>query len=180
MDVFIRALQFAAEKHRHQTRKDAMATPYINHPIQVAHLLWSVAKVRDIRILAAALLHDTLEDTNTTVEELQQLFGTEICAWVQEVSDDKNLPKALRKQLQVQHAPHLSTAAKLIKLADKIANIQDIGHSPPLEWSLERRLAYLDWSNAVVNGLHGVNHQLEQYFIHTLSAVRQQLSIINH
>lgn len=172
----LRALAFAAEKHCHQRRKDAAASPYINHPIAVASLLASVGEVQDDDILMAAVLHDTLEDTLTTVAELQTEFGGEVCAWVQAVSDDKTLPKEVRKQAQIDHAPHLPHAAKLIKLADKICNVQDVNAHPPADWSLARRLDYLTWAEAVVEGCRGTNLALEAQFDRCLAQARQHLT----
>jgi guanosine-3',5'-bis(diphosphate) 3'-pyrophosphohydrolase len=175
-DLFINSLQFSADKHRNQKRRDAAATPYINHPIQVAKILWHVGQVQDETILSAALLHDTLEDTDTQADEIESLFGADILGLVQEVSDDKSLPKSERKRLQIVHATTISSQAKLIKLADKIANIQDIGQAPPIGWSSERRLEYLDWGEQVVQGLRGINAALEAHFDETVKTVREQLT----
>lgn len=172
----LHALAFAAEKHCHQRRKDAAASPYINHPIAVASLLARVGEVQDDEILMAAVLHDTLEDTLTTVAELQTEFGEGVCRWVQAVTDDKTLPKAVRKQVQIDHAPHLPHAAKLIKLADKICNVQDVSAHPPADWSLARRLDYLTWAEAVVAGCRGTNAALEAQFDRSLAQARQQLT----
>src|SRR3954465_11479885 len=117
------ALHFAADKHRDQRRKDAEASPYINHPIEVAELLTRVGGVRDLVALQAAILHDTIEDTHTTPEELEGRFGARGRKVVEEVTDEKTLPKVDRKRLQIEHAPHLSPEARLVKLADKIANV---------------------------------------------------------
>lgn len=160
LSLLIKATAFAAEKHRNQRRKNPEASPYINHPIELAQTL-SEAGVQDIAVLCAALLHDTIEDTQTTAAELQAEFGTEISAIVLEVTDDKSLPKAVRKQLQVEHAPHSSDAAKLVKLADKICNLRDILRSPPAGWPLERQQAYFDWSAQILSGLRGSHPQLE-------------------
>jgi GTP diphosphokinase / guanosine-3',5'-bis(diphosphate) 3'-diphosphatase len=160
----LHALQFAAFKHRDQRRKDHAASPYINHPIALANVLWHEGGVREPRVLCAALLHDTVEDTETSAEELQKVFGRAIARVVLEVTDDKLLPKAERKRRQVDHAPHLSRAAKLVKLADKICNLRDIAASPPATWSLRRRRQYFDWAKNVVDGLRGVNRRLEAAF----------------
>lgn len=155
---------FAAQKHRDQRRKDADASPYINHPIAVANVLANEAGILDGATIAAALLHDTLEDTDTTVEELRGLFGDEITAVVLEVTDDKALPKADRKRLQIEHARHLSQRAKLVKLADKICNLRDVRLTPPADWPLERRREYVDWARRVVDGLRGTHGGLEALF----------------
>lgn len=161
--LLLKSVWFAAEKHRHQRRKDD-STPYINHPIQVAELLWQEGQVRDMVTIVGALLHDTLEDTATTAQEIRELFGDEVLALVQEVSDDKTLPKEQRKQLQIQHAPTVSARAKQIKLADKISNVCDLIDAPPQDWSLLRRRAYLEWSKQVVHGLRGINPLLESRY----------------
>jgi guanosine-3',5'-bis(diphosphate) 3'-pyrophosphohydrolase len=158
------ALQFAAFKHRDQRRKDHAASPYINHPIALANVLWHEGGVRDAGVICAALLHDTIEDTQTTAEEIENAFGLRIARMVLEVTDDKLLPKAERKRRQVEHAPHLSRGAKLVKLADKICNLRDVADSPPATWSLRRRRQYFDWAKNVVAGLRGTNRRLEQAF----------------
>ncbi len=162
--LLIDALAFAAEKHRNQRRKDAEASPYINHPIALARVLSIEGGVDDSVVLVAALLHDTIEDTETTYDELTEQFGNEIADVVREVTDDKSLLKPERKQLQIEHAPHLSRAAKLVKLADKIANLRDVADHPPSKWPLERRREYFDWAKRVVDGLRGAHARLEALF----------------
>lgn len=164
MNRLILALAFAAHKHRDQRRKDVAASPYINHPIALANVLANEAHVDDETVLVAAVLHDTIEDTDTAADELQRTFGPEVAAIVLEVTDDKSLPKAERKRLQIVHAGEISQRAKLVKLADKICNLRDIAHSPPAGWSLERQQAYFDWARAVVDGLRGVHPELERLF----------------
>jgi guanosine-3',5'-bis(diphosphate) 3'-pyrophosphohydrolase len=168
------ALRFAAEKHRQQRRKDG-DTPYINHPIEVAELLATRGGISDMAILQAAVLHDTIEDTETTGEELEMAFGPEVRNFVEEVTDDKSLPKAQRKQLQIEHAPHLSAGARQIKLADKISNIRSIGHCPPTDWPLTRCREYLVWAERVVTGLRGANAALEARFDEVLAESRRRL-----
>ncbi|MCS6992468.1 MAG: HD domain-containing protein [Anaerolineales bacterium] len=158
------AVHFAAFKHRDQRRKDQALSPYINHPLEVARLLWEVGSVREEATLIAAILHDTIEDTDTTPDDIRQTFGEDVLGLVLEVTDDKSLPKARRKQLQIETAPHLSLRAKLIKLADKISNVYDLLHSPPRRWSLERKQRYLLWTEQVVTGLRGVNPALEHRY----------------
>ena len=162
--MLIGALAFAADKHRNQRRKDAEASPYINHPIMLAKILSVEGGVEDGLVLCAAVLHDTIEDTETSYEELAGGFGREIADVVREVTDDKSLPKAERKQLQIDHAPQLSRAAKLVKLADKIANLRDVADHPPAQWPLERRREYFDWAKRVVDGLRGTHERLEAAF----------------
>ena len=125
------AIEFASRKHSTQRRKDGDASPYINHPIAVAHLLADTGGVTELVTLMAAVLHDTIEDTETTPSELAEHFGPIVLKVVEELTDDKTLDKAVRKQLQIEHAPHLSARAKAIKLADKIANLRDVMESPP-------------------------------------------------
>ena len=160
----ITALAFAADKHRNQRRKDASASPYINHPIALANLLLNEAGIEDQRVLIAAILHDTIEDTDTTEQELVKHFGKDVADIVVEVTDDKTLPKAERKRLQIEHAAHISRRAKLVKLADKICNLRDITASPPVGWSLDRKREYVDWAKAVVDRLRGVHPGLEHQF----------------
>ena len=161
---FIDALAFAAEKHRHQRRKDVDASPYINHPIELARVLSAEGDVTDRVPLLAALLHDTVEDTDTTEAELAARFGAAVAAVVMEVSDDTSLPKAERKALQVEHAAHLSREARLVKLADKICNLRDVASNPPAQWPIERRREYFDWGARVIDGLRGVHPGLEAVF----------------
>jgi guanosine-3',5'-bis(diphosphate) 3'-pyrophosphohydrolase len=162
--ALIDALAFAADKHRNQRRKDKEASPYINHPIALARILAVEAGVDEGVVLCAAVLHDTIEDTETSYAELADRFGAEIADVVSEVTDDKSLPKAERKQRQVDHAPHASRAAKLVKLADKIANLRDVADHPPAEWPLERRREYFDWAKRVIDGLRGTHARLEAAF----------------
>ena len=162
--LVVRALQFASIKHRHQRRKDGDQSPYINHPIALASVLAHEAGVTDPSVLAAAALHDTVEDTQTSLDELEAEFGAEIRALIAEVTDDKSLPKAERKALQIEHAAHASAKARQVKLADKICNLRDIAHSPPASWSLERKREYFDWAKRVVDALRGQNPKLEALF----------------
>ena len=162
--ALLRAASFAAEKHRGDRRKDADASPYINHPLALANLLANEGGVDDVDVLRAALLHDTIEDTQTTDEELREHFGAAVADIVLEVTDDKKLPKEERKRLQIVHAAHASHEAKLVKLADKICNVRDILGSPPAGWPLERKRAYIDWAAEVVAGVRGVNPALEAIF----------------
>jgi guanosine-3',5'-bis(diphosphate) 3'-pyrophosphohydrolase len=161
--LLLEAIAFAAEKHRHQRRKDAESSPYINHPIALASLLKREG-VDDVAVLCAALLHDTIEDTNTTADELRVLFGEVVTSVVLEVTDDKSLDKAERKRLQVLHAHALSDRAKLVKLADKICNVYDMVAAPPASWTLDRKREYLQWAKEVVDGLRGAHPDLEAIF----------------
>lgn len=169
----IDALSLAAEAHRHQRRKDADATPYINHPISLLHILAIEAGVTDPDVLCAAALHDYLEDCcgqegGHTVQQgldlLNTRFGPDVAAFVDAVTDDKTLPKPDRKRLQIEYAPHAPFGARLVKLADKIANLRDISNSPPADWSLERRQEYFDWAKRVADQLRGTHARLETLF----------------
>lgn len=171
----LQAISFAAKKHFKQKRKGADEEPYINHPLEVLNLLANVGKIEDYDVLIAAALHDTIEDTETSAEEIEKLFESEVCQYVLEVTDDKSLPKATRKQLQIEHAPHLSDGAKCIKLADKISNIRDVSENPPDGWSDERRLEYINWGERVIAGLRGANRNLENYFDELIKTARETI-----
>ncbi len=161
---FLQALTFAADKHRNQRRKGADQTPYINHPITVANILINEADITDECVLIAALLHDTVEDTDTTFEEIEQRFGKTVRDIVSEVTDDKSLPSPIRKQQQIDHAGGLSDRAKLLKLADKTANLRDMATVPPADWSAKRIDDYLEWGKTVIDQLRGRHAQLEALF----------------
>jgi len=163
-DLILRAVAFAAHKHRDQRRKDKDASPYINHPIALAKVLWEEGGVRDPAVIATALLHDTLEDTETTWQELRGEFGDEIADLVAEVTDVKWLKSDVRKRLQVSRAAHATDRAKLVKLADKICNLRDMAAHPPHSWSLERRRRYFDWAGEVIAQMRGVHPELERRF----------------
>jgi guanosine-3',5'-bis(diphosphate) 3'-pyrophosphohydrolase len=168
----LEAVSFAASRHRNQRRKGADRSPYVNHPIEVARELAATGGVGDVDVLLAALLHDTVEDTGTSPGELEERFGAAVRRLVEEVSDDKSLPKAERKRLQVERAAALSPGAKLIKLADKICNVREVTLNPPLDWSSARRSEYFDWAEAVVARLRGTNEALERAFDATLEMGR--------
>lgn len=171
----LRALSFAAEKHRHQRRKDAEASPYINHPIAVATVLAAEGDVFDDALLLAATLHDTVEDTQTTFSEIEENFGPVVAGLVREVTDDKSLDKAERKRLQIEHAATSSPGAKQLKIADKICNVRDVTGCPPASWPLQRRREYLTWSEKVVAGCRGVNPKLDQVFDEAIVCARDIL-----
>ena len=164
MNEFIRALVFAAAKHRDQRRKDPTAAPYINHPIAVANVLANEAGIADPVVLCAALLNDTIEDTKTTATELEEQFGQKVASVVLEITDDKSFQKPIRKQLQIDNAAQLSTEAKLVSLADKICNLRDTAVAPKVGWSTERTQAYFDWAAQVIAGVRGTNPKLEALF----------------
>ena len=171
LKLMIKALAFAADKHRDQRRKNVDASPYINHPISLADILCNEAHVTDVNVICGALLHDTVEDTETTAEELTTEFGQQISDIVMDVTDDKTIEdKQRRKRLQIEHAAHICDPAKLVKLADKISNLRDVANDPPSDWSLERRREYFDWAKRVIDQLRGVHPGLEDLFDQAYSA----------
>lgn len=155
------AIHFSANKHKDQRRKNKDKTPYINHPIEVCAILTECG-VTDVSTLQAAVLHDTIEDTKTSYDELQALFGYKVAAIVQECSDDKSLGKVQRKQLQIEHASSVSDEAKLVKLADKYSNLNSIFTDPPSEWSDSQRTGYFIWSYLIVEQQKGINEKLDK------------------
>ena len=162
--AFARAVAFATEAHRGQVRKGADADPYISHPLAVVAILADEAQIADWVTLCAAVLHDTVEDTGTTHGELVERFGREVADIVREVSDDKRFDKQVRKDLQIAHTAYASPRAKLVKLADKIANMRDILDRPPVGWSGDRKREYFDWASRVVLGIRGTHPDLESIF----------------
>ena len=173
--LITRALRFAAERHSNQRRKGQAKEPYVNHLAEVAELVAKATEGKDANLVAAALLHDTIEDTETVREELLTVFNNDIAQLVGEVTDDKSLPKQDRKNLQVTDASRKSTRAKLLKLADKTANLRSIANSPPENWNTERKRAYVDWATKVASGLKGVNPWLEGRFDDALKRAQQAL-----
>ncbi|MGB5291955.1 MAG: HD domain-containing protein [Lysobacterales bacterium] len=165
LKLLIKALSFAADKHRNQRRKNVDAFPYINHPISLVNILCNEVHITDVNVICSALLHDTVEDTETTEEELTAHFGKEISSIVMEVTDDQSITvRQKRKQLQIDHAPHISEPAKILKLADKISNLRDLAIDPPPSWSIARRREYFDWSKQVIDQLRGTHAELEALF----------------
>jgi len=162
VSLLLRAAAFAAHKHRAQRRKDAAATPYINHPLAVARALAEEGGIQDPEVLAAALLHDTIEDTETCYEELRGQFGERIADVVAEVTDTKFLGKRARKRLQLAKAGRASRAAQQVKIADKLCNLRDILALPPAGWTPARKREYFDWAKTVVDAVRGVNPRLER------------------
>lgn len=175
IELVFRALKFASLKHTRQRRKGGSDIPYINHPIEVATILSTVGSVHDADVLAAAILHDTVEDTDTTPDEIETEFGSHIRKIVMECTDNKELAKHERKRLQIETAPHKSQQAKLVKLADKISNVGAMATLPPADWSLERRREYLDWTEKVVSGLRGQCTALDQLYDSSLERARARL-----
>ena len=167
LSVLVKAMAFAALKHKDQRRKDVAASPYINHPVQLVDVLVHEGGITDLSTIVAAMLHDTIEDTDATPEEIELAFGVEVRLIVEEVTDDKSLDRIACKQNQVDRAPSLSHPARAVKLADKICNLRDIASNPPAGWPLDRRQAYFDWAKQVIDGLRGVHPALEAVFDET-------------
>jgi GTP diphosphokinase / guanosine-3',5'-bis(diphosphate) 3'-diphosphatase len=162
--LLLRAARFAAERHRDQRRKGIEESPYINHPFAVASALCDEGGVTDPELLAAALLHDTIEDTATTKEELRAAFGSRIAGIVAEVTDDKRLSRAVRKRLQVDQAAHVSKDAQQLKIADKLCNLRDVITSPPADWPMFRKYQYFEWAKEIVDQVRAANPLLAAKF----------------
>ena len=175
--ILLKAIEFASRKHSTQRRKDEEASPYINHPIVVTHLLADTGGITDLVTLMAAVLHDTIEDTATTPGELDDQFGQTVRKVVEELTDDRTLDKTARKGLQIEHAHRLSRRAKAIKLADKIANVRDVTEYPPANWDLSRRIEYLNWTEHVVAGCRGTNDALEKLYDEVLKKGRVKFRV---
>lgn len=162
------AASFAAEKHLRQRRKGDAAEPYVNHLLEVAALVSGAMQEPDPNLVIAALLHDTVEDAKVTRQELVDRFGEDVASLVMEVTDDKSLPKAERKRLQIVNAPHKSVRAQAIKVADKISNLRALQTSPPVDWDELRKREYVAWARQVVAGLTNPNPILMAEFEKTL------------
>jgi guanosine-3',5'-bis(diphosphate) 3'-pyrophosphohydrolase len=164
IQLLTKAMNFAAQKHIDQRRKGEAAEPYLNHLTEVAALLAEFTKGTDPVVVAAGILHDTIEDTQTTREELVREFGENVADIVCEATDDKSLHWAERKRQQIIHAAHASAEAKQIKMADKISNLRAILNSPPKGWDAERKLNYFIWAKKVVDNCRGANAGLAACF----------------
>lgn len=164
LHLLMRALNYAAEQHKAQRRKGNESVPYINHPIKVTAIITQFVPNAGDELIAAALLHDVVEDTDATIDDIKNRFGEKIASIVQEVTDDKSLAKAKCKQKQIDNAPHLSLNAKLIRISDKIANVRDIcGENIP-DWDYKTKIEYLNWAEEVVKGLGKFHDELEFTF----------------
>jgi guanosine-3',5'-bis(diphosphate) 3'-pyrophosphohydrolase len=175
VSLIVEAAAYASEKHLLQRRKGYDQLPYINHPLQVARHLADEGHVEDKYILASALLHDVVEDTETTVGDIEQQFGTKIASIVAEVTDDPELDKAGQRKEQIEKAPKLSPHAQMIKIADKTCNIRDLMNYP-INWDKKRKLDYVEWAGKVVDGVRGVHPRLEGYFDRTVQQARELFS----
>jgi guanosine-3',5'-bis(diphosphate) 3'-pyrophosphohydrolase len=173
--LIARAWNFSAERHAKQRRKGEAQEPYMNHPAEVAELVATATEGHDANLVAAAVLHDTVEDTATLLGELASIFNADIAGLVAEATDDKRLDKVERKRLQVEHASAKTARAKILKLADKISNLRSLVKSPPADWSLERKSEYLSWSRDVVQGLRGASAWLEARFDEAAETLERSL-----
>jgi guanosine-3',5'-bis(diphosphate) 3'-pyrophosphohydrolase len=161
------ALSYAAIQHRYQRRKGFNSIPYINHPIGVAGLIVNVASVNDILTIQGALLHDVVEDTGATLEDIKQHFGSDMMELVKELTDDTSLSSKKRKEIQAETAPQLSDKAKMIRIADKVCNLEDLMNYP-MGWPRKRKINYVKWSVQVYQGCKGVNENLDTLFQETV------------
>lgn len=173
------AYRFAADRHVGQRRKGEAAEPVVNHLAEVADLVARATGGSDVDLVAAAVLHDTVEDTDTTFEEIAGRYGARVAALVAEVTDDKTLPWIERKRLQVVTAANASQGAKVIKLADKTSNLRAMAESPPRNWSAARRADYLDWSRQVVANCRGANRWLEEQFDDAAAALAARVGLVD-
>lgn len=165
------AASFAARAHAQQKRKGAAAEPYINHLIEVAELVAASGHQADVNLIMACFLHDVVEDTPVTRQQLADLFGEDVASLVMEVTDDKTLPKETRKARQVETAHKKSPRAQTLKLADKISNLRSMLTSPPRDWDAKRKLEYFHWAQAVVSGFTSPNPYLLREFENTFQRI---------
>lgn len=172
----VRAAKFSGAAHRDQRRSNCTAEPYANHPLRVASLL-TEAGVTDPVVLSAALLHDVVEDTDVSLEEIEAGFGGRVARIVGEVSDDKSLPKQVRKQRQIEKAGRISREAKLVKLADKLDNLSDLLEATPVGWGRGRVERYFVWAGRVVDGLRGTNAVLEGRLDVVMGRVKEAMEL---
>jgi guanosine-3',5'-bis(diphosphate) 3'-pyrophosphohydrolase len=169
------AAELAARRHNGMARKGRANEPYINHLAEVANLLSTATDGRDAELVAAGWLHDTMEDTATTHDELAQRFGLRVAGLVTEVTDDMSLPKSERRRRQIVDAPHKSAGAKLIKIADKISNVRARIHADPTDEERENLDDYAAWAERVVAGCRGGNAMLDALFDEAVAHARSTL-----
>jgi len=177
LEAILKAASFAAEKHAAQKRKGAAGEPYVNHLLEVALLVSAALSEPDTNLVMAALLHDSVEDAGVTQRDLAERFGADVAGLVAEVTDDKSLPRAERKRLQIVNAPKKSARAQVIKLADKISNLRAILCSPPADWSAARRKEYIEWAKQVVDALPAPNPILAAEFQQTYRKLAEQSEV---
>ncbi|MFC0220732.1 HD domain-containing protein [Pseudochelatococcus lubricantis] len=162
-----RALVYAAEAHANQRRKGAAQEPYINHLIEVLDLVARATGGEDGELLIAALLHDVVEDTPISAEELAAAFGARVARIVIENSDDMTLPKDERRRQRIAAMAHKSPEARIVKTADVISNLRAIAVSPPAGWAMDRRLGYLEGCRQLIDAGRGANAVIETLFDQT-------------
>ncbi len=177
LTVLTKAVSFAAAKHTLQKRKGDAGEPYFNHLAEVASLVAAATNGEDGNLIAAAYLHDTIEDTDTTYEDLELAFTTDIANLVREMTDDKSLPKEERKRLQIQNALKHTKRCQILKAADKISNLRSLAASPPTDWSTDRRSGYIRWAIEVVEQLKGNNSWLDERFADAVKAAGDTISL---
>jgi (p)ppGpp synthase/HD superfamily hydrolase len=171
----LKAADAAARWHVHQRRKGAAGEPYINHLLEVASLVAQATEGKDPNLVIAALLHDAIEDCEVPRELIAETFGTDVASLVMEVTDDKTLPKDLRKKMQAETAHKKTPRAKILKLADKTSNLRTLVTSPAPDWSVRRKIEYIAWARKVVAGLRGANDDLEKRFDEAARAAERSL-----
>lgn len=171
----LKAADAAARWHVHQRRKGAAQEPYINHLLEVATLVAEATEGKDPDLVIAALLHDAIEDCEVPHRLIADSFGTPVADLVLEVTDDKTLEKAERKKRQVATAHKKTDRAKILKLADKTSNLRALVASPAPDWTVRRRIEYIEWARSVAQGLRGTNAVLEKQFDEAALAAEKSL-----
>jgi (p)ppGpp synthase/HD superfamily hydrolase len=171
----LKAADAAARWHVHQRRKGAAKEPYINHLLEVASLVAEATEGKDPNLVVAALLHDAIEDCEVPHELIADAFGTDVADLVMEVTDDKTLPKELRKKIQIETAHQKTHRAKILKLADKTSNLRTFVTSPAADWSVRQKIEYIEFARKVVAGLGDVNDYLEKRLKEAVRAAEQSL-----
>lgn len=163
LQLLLKAVDFAAYKHRNQRRKNDKKSPYIEHPIHVAYTL-SQCDILDVNVLCGSLLHDTVEDTDTTLNDIETIFGKKIVTIVNDVTDDKSLSKIERKRLQIEHTQGsgILYESKLVKLGDKFSNLSSLSSSPPVTWSSDEIQGYALWCYRVCLNLRNINSMMDK------------------
>ena len=135
--LFHRAVSFAARAHRHQLRKDG-ATPYVAHPVRVAFTLLTIFGIDDEQALAAAALHDTIEDTTTDFDDLAAEFGPEVARFVAALTKDARLPEEEREKTFFEVLDRSPWQVRGIKMADSYDNVLDGGNKISPEKTLAK------------------------------------------
>ena len=149
-NLITKAEAYARQNHEGQFRKGEAQEPYVTHVAEVASRVARYGGSESA--IAAAWLHDVVEDCDPEIEDIENLFGSKVAKIVAEVTDDKSLSKQDRKARQVKNAPYKSEEACLVKWADKICNLLSIANSPP-PWDKARKMEYIEWAREVASGL---------------------------